>query len=213
MTNLSWCGTTLNRVGREMETGIASYGLHFGKKPNNSDLVCDHWKLFWLFASPPTTHTPGSSHTMLKSSQPMEESLTHTSEDSTLELLAARCHTSPAISWHLRYLFANTLPRPSNSQNNPVPSDRQAAVFMTAKRWRKDSDCSRAFGSRLQPFSSPFRKIFCLLKRTINLSCSAELQYKWPRAACVVTGQPDSSRFSFPHSSAPLSKHRLFHPP
>lgn len=26
-------------------------------KNNNSELVCDHWKLFWLFASPPTTHT------------------------------------------------------------------------------------------------------------------------------------------------------------
>lgn len=210
MTNLSWCGTILIHMGRKMETGRASYGLHVAKKITLTLFVTTENCFGSLPVHQPHTHTPGSSHTItvLKS-----WSLTHTYEASTLELVAARCHTSPAASWHLWYLVANTLPGPSNSQNNPVPPDRQAAVFTTTKHWRKDSDCSRAFGSRLQPFSSPSRKISCLLKRTIKLSCSAGLQYKWPRAACVVTGQPDSSRFSFPHRSAPLSKHRLFHPP
>lgn len=49
--------------GGKMETVIASYSLHFDSTKKDSDLVCDHWKLLWLSASPQTTHTSEFTHT------------------------------------------------------------------------------------------------------------------------------------------------------
>lgn len=72
-TNLSWCGTIMNCVGRKMETVIASYSLHFvSKKMTLTLFVTTEICCGSLLVHKP--HTPVSSHTLtlLKSLVPTD---------------------------------------------------------------------------------------------------------------------------------------------